>query len=134
MAITHTWKTSVTVPGLATLPTDAAVVISGDTATDFEKVVPAGTVAEIDCGEIDLLKLVSFVFHSTAVDLPVSTNAADATGGQEIDLKAGKAYGWYTSIGFSNPITDNITKLFLDNTLGAKDTIFRCGFLSVLSV
>ncbi len=134
MAINHTWRTTVTVPGLATLPTDAAVVISGDTAIDFEKSVVAGTVAEIDVGEIDLTKLVSFVMHSTLVDLPVSTNAADASGGQEIDLKAGKAYGWYTSIGFANPVTDNITKLFLDNTLGAKDTVFRCGFLSNLSV
>jgi hypothetical protein len=124
----HTWKTSVTVPGLSTLPADPPVVLTGDNSVDVSLLVSAGTTAEIDVGTIDLTKVVSFVLHSTQVAVTVNTNDVAAAGGQSIALGAAKALGWNNTMTLATPLTENISKFFVING-GAKDTVFRAGFL-----
>jgi len=129
MAITWTVQSTIKVPGLATLPSDAAVLITGDAEQVFEKDVLAGQTVELDFGSVDKTKIVALVFHSSLVGLTVNTNAVDATGGNAFVLGAAKAVEWDNTLPNANPITQNVTKLFLIN-VGAKTTVFRGGFLS----
>lgn len=128
MTIAHTWTNTVKVPGLATLPADPPVVITGDYAVDVEQSVGAGATVEIDVGSITVAKVQSLVLHSDQVSVTVNTNAADASGGETFALGAAKAIGWNTSLNYANPITVDITKFFVTNA-GAKATVFRAGFL-----
>lgn len=128
MAISHTWTTSVKVPGLATLPSDGAVVVTGDYAIDLEAPVAAGATVELDVGTITLSKIQSLILHSDQVNVTVNTNDVSGTSGQTIDLGAAKAIGWNNTLSFPNPLTSDISKFFVTNN-GSKSTTFRAGFL-----
>lgn len=52
-------------------------------------------------------------------DLQIETNADDATGGQTITLLAGIPYHWIFGSGITNPITNDITALYVTNASGA---------------
>jgi len=89
--------------------------------------IPAGATAEMDCGSLPYAKMVS-LFLTIDQNADVYTNAADGTGGQHISLTANKAYGWHNLMVGSNPITANITKIYVTNR-GTKTATFRAGFL-----
>jgi hypothetical protein len=135
MAITgtaHTWTTKVTVPGLPALPADLPTVIVGDYAVEVEVAVPAGQVSlEVDVGTIIKTKIVSLVVNADLAAMEIYTNAADGTGGQHISLSANKSVAWnnttFDVTQFPLPITQNITKFFVNNP-GVKAGIFRAAF------
>lgn len=130
MAISHVWTNTVKVPGLATLPADPPITITGDYAVDVEQAVAPGATAEIDVGTVIAAKIQSMVIHSDQVSVTVNTNASDGSGGQTFALGAAKALGWNNSLAFANPVSVDITKFFVTNA-GAKLTTFRAGFLLV---
>ena len=129
-AVTHTWTTKVSVPGLSQLPADSPLAIAGDYAVEVEKSLnPGDTSIEIDVGSIDKTKIQSVVLNADQVAMEIFTNAADGTGGQHFSLAANKSIAWNNQIPNQiNPITVNITKFFLNNP-GAKIGVFRAGFL-----
>jgi hypothetical protein len=127
----HTWKTTITNDtGAATL--GDSVVIVGSNEFNEKITVPAGGTAEIDCGSLAYAKMKSLFL---VMDQPgeINTNAADATGGQTIALEANKAVAWNSGMPMANPITANITKIFVTNS-SSKDATFRAGFLLDLLV
>ncbi len=131
MAVTWTITNSVKVPGLANLPSDAPTLVTGDNENVFDKDVLAGQTVEIDFGSVDFTKMVAWIFHSSLTGLTVNTNDVAASGGNSFVLGAAKAVAWDNTQIVTNPITHNVTKLFLIN-VGAKTTVFRGGFLSLL--
>jgi len=128
--VTHTWTTKVSVPGLATLPADNPVAVTGDYAVEIEKPLnPGDTSIEVDVGTIDKTKIVSVVLNADLVAMEVYTNAADGAGGQNFSLAANKSIAWNNQIPNQvNPITASITKFYLNNP-GAKQGTFRAAFL-----
>jgi len=131
MAVTWTVATVTKVPGLANLPTDTPITLTGDNEIAFDLNVDAGATKELDFGSIDRTKLVAYVFHSSASAVTLNTNAVDATGGNSFSLPAAKAIEWDNTLTSASQITQNVTKLFIIN-VGAKTTIFRGAFLSNL--
>ncbi len=131
MAVTWTISTIAKVPGLASLPTDAAVLITGDNENVFDIDVAAGVTKELDFGSVDKTKIVAYVFHSSAAAVTLNTNDVAASGGNSFALTAAKAIEWDNTQVVASQITQNVTKLFIINT-GAKTTTFRGGFLSQL--
>ena len=135
MAVTvgavHLWTLSCKPTGLPNMPSDAPVPIPGTFSEDIEDLVPVGTVMQVFLGSIDQTKVVSFVLHSSVNDVSVYTNANTAlTADQVFPLGTAKAVGWNTSMsGVPTPLTGPITALYVDNTTGAKDTVFRASFL-----
>ncbi len=124
----HVWTTSVKPSGLPTLPADLPVTITGNESIEFEASVGAATTTELDCGSIDRTKVVSFVLHSSAVNVTVNTNSANAVGGQTFDLTAAKGTGWNNTMSFANPLSVDVTALFIINA-GTVATTFRGSFL-----
>jgi len=125
---THVWTNAVKPSGLPSLPADLPVTITGNESIEFEAVVTAGTTTELDCGAIDRTKVVSFVLHSSAVAVTVNSNTANASGGQTFDLSVAKGNGWNNTMTFANPLTADITALFVINA-GVVATTFRASFL-----
>jgi hypothetical protein len=129
--VTHTWKTTVSVPGLTSLPADAPVPVTGDYAVEVEVAVAAGaTSVELDVGSIDKTKIVSVVINADLAPMDIFTNAADGTGGQHFVLAANKSVAWNNTFlsTFPLPVTNSITKFFLNNA-SLKAGIFRAAFL-----
>jgi len=129
--VTHTWTTSVKVPGLSSLPTDAPLVVSGDYAVEVEIAVGAGaTNVEVDIGSVDKTKIQSIVINADKAPMDVYTNAADGTGGQHIVLAANKSIAWNVNLlpQQTNPISANITKFFGNNSSLVAGTL-RVGIL-----
>jgi hypothetical protein len=122
----HTWQT--------TIKNDAGKAIIAGTPTDFlgagfdvKETVGAGQTVEVDCGSIDKTKIVSIALISTQ-NATVDTNAADATGGQEIVLTANQGYAWNNKMATACPITQNITKIFAKNN-GTAEAVFTASFI-----
>jgi hypothetical protein len=131
--VTHTWKNTVTVPGLTALPADAPVLVTGDYAVEVEVAVAAGAVSvEVIVGSIDKTKIVSFVINADLAPMDIFTNAADGTGGQHFVLAANKSVAWNNTFlsTFPLPVTQNIASFWLNNA-SLKAGIFRAGFLMV---
>jgi len=122
----HTWATVVKNDTGASTLEDSQTILGSNEFN--EKIsIPAGATAEIDCGSLDFASMVS-LFLVCDQACTVFTNAADGTGGQEIDLAANKAYAWNNLMPTDNPITADITKIFCTNN-AVKDGTFRAGFL-----
>ena len=127
--VTHKWTTSVAVPGLATLPADAPLLVTGDYAVEVEVAVGAGaTNVEVDVGTIVYTKIQSIIINADKAPMDVYTNAADGTGGQHFVLAANKSLCWNVNQTFTNPITTNITK-FYGNNASLTAGILRIGVL-----
>ena len=135
--LTHTWKSTVSVPGLPTLPGDDPVVISGDVDTPISIDVPAGQVGHIAGLSIDKTKIQSLVLQSSGTglttDVTVSTNVEDSPAvGDVFVLAPKKSIAWHNELDlslFPLPITHNITDIYNDNTLGSVSACFRGAFL-----
>jgi len=124
--LTHTWTTSVKNDSGTGVLGDVQVILGSD-EKNVKIQIAAGTTAEVDCAGLPFAKMVS-LFMVSDVAVVVKTNAADASGGQEIDLAAKKAYGWKNTDPTANPITANITKLFITNP-GVSVASFYAAFL-----
>jgi len=130
MAITpnlkHTWNTSIKNDSGSPVVTDAPLTITGDAETNWAVQVPAGETAEVDA-PITVADIKSaFISSNVAVD--VKTNAVDASGGQTINVAAGRAVAWNNQMTTVNPFTPNITKFFIHNG-GTTLASVRGGFL-----
>lgn len=128
--VTHTWKNTVTIPGLAALPADAPLLVTGDYAVEVEVAVNAGaTNVEVDIGTIDKTKIQSIVINADLAAMDVYTNDAAGSSGQHFALAANKSVAWNSQIPNQvNPITANITKFFANNA-GVKAGVLRVGIL-----
>jgi hypothetical protein len=135
--LTHVWKTTVSVPGLPSLPGDDPITITGDVDTPISTDVPAGQVGHIAGLSIDKTKVNSLVLQSSGTglttDVTVSTNANDSPlVGDVFVMAPKKSVGWHNQMDqalFPLPITHNITDIFIDNTLGTVTANFRGAFL-----
>lgn len=129
--VLHTWKTTVSVPGLSSLPADPPILVTGDYAVEVEVAVNAGaTNVEVDIGSVDKTKIQSVIINADKAPMDVFTNAADGTGGQHFSLAANKSVAWNINMlpAFTNPISVNITKFFGNNTSLVQGTL-RVGLL-----
>ncbi len=130
MLVTHTWKNTITVPGLSALPADAPLLITGDYAVEVEVAVAAGaTNVEVDVGTVDKTKIQSIVINADLAPMDVYTNDAGGSTGQHFALAANKSVAWNAQIPNQiNPITTSISKFFANNS-SVKAGILRVGIL-----
>src|SRR5438270_10671937 len=105
MAVTWTISTVAKVPGLANLPVDGAISITGDVEIAFDTNVNAGQTVEMDFGSIDNTKIAAYIFHSSLSACTVNTNAVNASGGNSFSLAAGKAIEWDNTLTSATQIT-----------------------------
>jgi len=131
MSLNHTYTFGVKVPGLPSLPADPSIIIPGDVDVPVEVTVPSGQVVHV--AHLNVLKanLQSVVLNSSG-DMTCFTNSANGTGGQTIALTKGNSVAWNVQENqtlFPNPITHDITDLYLDNSAGTADFVFRGAFL-----
>lgn len=129
MAITHTYTTTVKVPGLPSLPTDTPVAITGDYGVEIELTCPNGQTTSVTIGTLDRTKFASLVLNSD-FNVTCNTNAANASGGQTVALAAKKSYYWHTGLdqtAFPMPISADISAFYIINA-GASVATFRAGF------
>lgn len=124
--IKHTWTTSIKNDTGTNVISDSQVITGSDEA-NFKVTVTAGTTAEIDCGTIPVAAMVSLFFESN-VAVTVNTNSADGSFGQTIALAAAQGFTWNNTLPHVNPVTSDITKIFVTNA-GNKDATFVAGFL-----
>lgn len=129
--IKHTWTTSVKNDSGAAVLADAQVITGTNEFNQGIQVAPAST-SEMDCGSLPFAKMIS-LFLNCDQAVSVFTNAADGTGGQVIALSANKAWDWNNTLPTSNPVTANITKIYVTNS-GTKVANFRAAFLMNLVV
>jgi hypothetical protein len=88
-----------------------------------EDIVTATTDGQVNCPTIDVSELELLYIKSTQ-DVLLETNAADATGGNTLTLKANQPYIWWSNAPFVNMITlDIVTNVFITNTSGATATV-----------
>jgi hypothetical protein len=130
LALTATRTTTIKVPGLPALPAELPVTITADFEAAFEFDIPANAVGHVSFGSIDKTKIKLVVLNSTQPG-NCATNAADGTGGQVIPLVKGKSFYWDDTLdptSFPNPITNNITALYFDNTANNVVATLRAGF------
>ena len=139
--LTHQWTTSIkNDTGTAVVP-GSTVTISGDSEFNEKISLTYGQTAEIDCGALAFADMVS-LFMVCNGNVSVNTNASDGAGGQTILVSKNSAYAWNNTQPVANPITANITKIFVTwddvnatnadkaNADGsAKAVTFRCGIL-----
>ena len=129
--VIHKWTTAVAVPGLATLPADAPLSVTGDYAIEVEIAVGAGaTNVEVDVGTVVFSKIQSIIINADKAPMDVYTNAVDGTGGQHFALAANKSVCWNVNQlpQQTNPITANITKFYGNNSSLVAGTL-RVGIL-----
>jgi hypothetical protein len=127
--VTHTFKTSVTVPGLPAMPADPAVVVTADSAVEYEVDVPAGTTVTMAIPTITKTDIYSMILNADKAALNVTTNDPS---GQLFALAKNASVFWHNQLNvdlFPNPIsTSTITEFIIANP-GTVNAVFRCSFL-----
>lgn len=129
--LTYTWKNTVTVPGLPSLPADAPVLITGDYAAVVEIAVAAGaTDVLVTVGTIDYDLIQCIVINADLAAMDIYTNDVAGSGGQHFALAANKSVAWHNQMpsNVTNPITTDITKFYANNA-GTKAGVLRVGVL-----
>ena len=132
--LTHTWSSSVKVPGLPTLPTDDPIVVTGNMDNVLLIDVAAGQTAHIANLDIQKDNIASLVLEDSGGPAIVSTNGLDASPptGDSFSLVSKKSVGWHNQLDqdlFPLPILENITDIYVDNTAGTATVTFRGAFL-----
>jgi hypothetical protein len=102
------------------------------TEENFNVTVPAGGHKEVDLA-IDVSQIVQFYVASDK-DVKLNTNAlADVDADQTLNLVAKEALLWNGDLAGVNPLTTDITKLYLIND-GDTDAVVKGGFLLDVAV
>ena len=132
--LTHTWSSSVKVPGLPTLPTDDPIVVTGNVDNVLLIDVAAGQTAHIADLNIQKESIQSMVLEVSGGPATVSTNALNSSPptGDSFSLVSKKSVGWHNQMDealFPLPILEDITDIYIDNTDGTATVTFRGAFL-----
>lgn len=110
MAIRHTTRIQWTSPN-GGLELAGVISESADAEQNRQLAIEAANDQEFD---LDFLKDdLKSIFMLADQDMTIETNAADASGGQEISLVAGVPFWWAVSTGAANPITADVTKIYV---------------------
>jgi hypothetical protein len=128
MPLKHTWSTSIKNDAGASVTTDAPLILTGESETNFYVDVAPTSVVIVEVA-VDVSNIVSG-FLSSDKDLTVFTNDATGATGQVITLTANKAFAWNNTMTFTNPFTVDITAFYCDNDPGATLAKVRGGFLT----
>jgi|SRR5581483_1311951 len=138
----HTWSFSVK-SDAGSGPVDTLIVSAPTEVNVGNSGVSTCQVGVQDVVEVDIAVTIANVqsfFMESDTDVRVRTNS-ETVPAQEFNLLAKKALGWNNADlphGFANPLTTNITKLFIYNlgtvggvtpTGGLKIANFQAGFL-----
>ena len=124
--VKHTWTTSIKNDSGSAVVSDPPLVLTADAEENFAVQIPPGETAEVDIA-ITVDDIVS-AFIAADHDVAVSTNAADHSGGQLINVPANQSVSWHNQMKTTNPFTPDITKLFIHNA-GTAIAKVRGGFL-----
>ncbi len=131
----HIWVTTVRNDSGGTVLATTQTILGDCEFNELISVAPGAT-AELDCGTLPFLKMKS-VFFVSNVAANVFTNLADGgdegVTGQTIPLTANVAYAWNETQPSDNPITVDITKIYITNP-GTTLCTFRVGILLALLV
>lgn len=121
MSVTASWTSSRNTLALSAskslTPADEVVIETGDIT-----VANGQTDKVVNVGGVDVSQLVHVWMKSTAA-VTVETNATDATGGNTITLAADVPLLWCTGAPFTNPLTQDITIMYVTNSSGSSATI-----------
>jgi hypothetical protein len=134
MSLTHTWAVTVKDSAGTAMVVDA-LVITGDVDVKINEVVAAGAVKEIDVAVTASL-IQSFFMESTLGSVVVKLNSTTTPASPSpLTMTAKQAYGWKNTDPGTNPLTVNLTKIYIDNSANStKSTTFTAAFLSNLGV
>jgi hypothetical protein len=129
--VTHTWTTTVKVPGLTSLPADAPLLVTGDYAVEVEIAVAAGaTNVEVAVGAVTASKIQSVIINADKAPMDVYTNDAAGSTGQHFALQANKSVAWNNQLpNQTNPITSSTVTAFYCNNASVTAGTFRAAFL-----
>lgn len=76
----------------------------------------------VSWGGVDVSQLVHLWMHSTAA-VTIETNATDASGGNTITLAADVPLLWCTGAPFTNPLTNDVTRVYITNSSGTSANV-----------
>lgn len=124
MSLKHTWKKSVSTDLGGSL-FSGSTTYEASAEENFSVTVDAGDTLEIDLA-IDVSQIVSFAIYPTK-DITLKTNDLSSPT-QTIAIDEKIALGWNTDDNGANPLTADITKLFLVNA-GLVDADVKASFL-----
>jgi hypothetical protein len=109
--------------GGGTTKTDVISKSSSGRIAWEEDIATATTDGQVNCPTVDVSELELLYIKSTQ-DVTLETNAADATGGNTLTLKANEPYVWWLGAPWANVITaDIVTNVFITNASGATATV-----------
>ena len=98
------------------------VTIEADGETNRNLTVPGTTTDFRTNISIDVSELKALYIHSD-VNITIETNATDATGGNTLTLLANKPLVWYVGCGLTNPLTNDVTDMYITNGTGGSATV-----------
>jgi hypothetical protein len=110
--LTATLKSGFTKDGAAV---ENTVTVTGSGFREVEETVAANQtdkLMNIAFTYADLL----WIYIESDAGCTIETNAVDATGGQTITITAGVPFFWQKNSGIPNPISANVTKIYVTNT------------------
>jgi len=123
--LTHTYLHTIKNDAGASVITDK-IVITADTEENFSVAVPATSFVEVVLA-FDKDALVSFFVELDQAGT-FDTNAHGGAGGNTFPLAAKTALFWNNTLQNANPITVNVTSIFISNTSSVAATA-KGGFL-----
>jgi len=121
MSVISSWTSSRSTSGLTaskTLSPSDEVCIESTSIS----IANGQTDKVVNLGGIDVSQLVHVWMHSTAA-LTIETNHTAATGGNTITLVADVPLLWCTGAPFTNPLTNDITIMYVTNSSGSTATL-----------
>jgi hypothetical protein len=133
MALTQTWSVIVKNSSGASVVTDTIAIV-GDVEEDINETVLANAVKEIDA-PITVAAIQGFCME-TALGCTIKFNSSTTPASPSpITLTANQAYAWKNTDPGANPLTVNITKIYVDNTANpTKANTFKATFCVVEGV
>ena len=92
-----------------------AVTKTSDGAYTYDSAVAANQTDKLVACNIDVSQVVG-IYISSDQDCTIETNSNNASGGQTINIDADNPYVWVKDSGITNPLTTDITALYITNT------------------
>jgi hypothetical protein len=126
MSVKHVWNVTIQNATGASVITDV-ITITADDEHNINDVIAGNSTVQI-VAPIVVADIASFYMEATAactVDLNSSTTPASPGA---LSLVANRAYAWKNTDPGTNPLTVNITSIYVTNP-GASSLTFKAGFL-----